>query len=261
MTTLDRLPFAALPPIGLDELVQQAELLTRVDRKYVVRLSEMSALFSSVPAGTRVLQIGDQRDFGYRSTYLDTPDFRSFHTSGRSHRHRWKVRGRSYLDSGDSWLETKTAGPRGRTTKTRIVHDDPLHHGISPAGAAFVSGRLGPELTDALRPVLTTTYRRTTLLLPQSRTRVTIDVELAWTAVGSGRSLRRPGLAVVETKTGSTPSVVDRHMWSSGHRPVRISKYGVGMAALDPNLPRLKWHRALQHRLDVPASNRPWSNP
>jgi hypothetical protein len=43
--------------------------------------------------------------------------------------------------------------------------------------------------------------------------------------------------------------VVDRQLWAAGHRPVRISKYGAGMAALHPDLPDLKWHRALNHHL------------
>jgi hypothetical protein len=43
-------------------------------------------------------------------------------------------------------------------------------------------------------------------------------------------------------------------MWSRGHRPARISKYGVGMAALHPDLPRLKWHRALNKHLGLTAA-------
>jgi len=37
-----------------------------------------------------------------------------------------------------------------------------------------------------------------------------------------------------------------------GHRPLRISKYGVGMAALHPGLPELKWHRVLHRSLTLP---------
>ena len=61
-------------------------------------------------------------------------------------------------------------------------------------------------------------------------------------------------MTIIETKTGSTPSAVDRLFWSRGHRPVRISKYGVGMAALSPALPRLKWHHVLDRHLGLPRA-------
>jgi hypothetical protein len=224
--------------------------MARVDRKYVVPRDQLPSILAGLPASTRVLEIGGRREFGYRSTYLDTPDRRSFLTSGRSHRGRWKVRGRTYLATGTSFLETKTVGQRARTVKQRIPHPDP-QTGITLEGAAFVAAVIGAEHTRALRPVLVTAYRRSTLLLPGSSARVTIDVDLGWTSLVNGLDLDRTRVAIVETKSGSTPSVVDRQLWASGHRPVRISKYGVGMAALDPDLPQLKWHRAIERHLNL----------
>ena len=207
-----------------------------------------------------MLEIDGRREFGYRSTYLDTPDRLSFLTSGRSYRGRWKVRGRTYLDTGDSFLETKTVGPRGRTVKQRMAHADPQSAGLTVEGSAFVAGVIGIEPTRILRPVLVTAYRRATLLLPSSNARVTIDVDLGWTSLATGGDFDRTRLAIVETKTGSTPSSFDRMLWSSGHRPVRISKYGAGMAALEPGLPHLKWHRALDRHLDLTSTHLPRSH-
>ena len=110
---------------------------------------------------------------------------------------------------------------------------------------------MGTRVAASVEPVLDTVYRRTTLFLPASSSRTTIDVDLRWTSLIDGTELERPAVAVLETKTGSTPSAVDRLMWSHGHRPVRISKFGVGMAALDPQLPRLKWHRAMGRHLGL----------
>lgn len=239
----------ALDPVDLTELVARGELMARVDRKYVVPRSSLKGLLTGLPAGTLVLEIEGSRDFGYRSTYLDTPELESFLTSGRSRRGRWKVRGRTYLDSGASYLETKTVGPRGHTLKQRIEHADPERAGLSAEGWAFVADVIGPSACRSLRPVLVTAYRRSTLLLPAGDARVTIDVDLGWTSLASGRDLDRPRLAIVETKTGSTPSAVDRQLWSAGHRPARISKYGIGMAALDSTLPALKWHRAMKKHI------------
>jgi hypothetical protein len=137
-------PIDTIAPVGLAELVDQGELMSRVDRKYVVSRNHLTGLLAGLPAGTRVLEIDGRREFGYRSTYLDTPDHHSFLSSGRSHRGRWKVRGRVYLDSGASFLETKTVGPRGRTVKQRILHADLHENGLSIEGAAFVAASSAP---------------------------------------------------------------------------------------------------------------------
>ncbi|WP_036508119.1 polyphosphate polymerase domain-containing protein [Nocardioides sp. URHA0020] len=261
MTALEAERLHAMAPISLAELVDRAELLTRVDRKYVVPVREAQLLMDSLSGLGQVLEIDGRRAFGYRSTYLDTPGRDSFHTSGRSHRRRWKVRTRTYLDSSSSWLEVKTRAARGQTVKLRIEHPDAEEvGGLTADGQGFVASVVPPGVTSRLEPVLVTDYRRTTLFLPDSRSRVTVDVDLGWTSLIQGGDLERPSLAIVETKTGSTPSQVDRLMWSRGHRPARISKYGVGMAALHPDLPRLKWHRALDKHLGLMAV-RPQENP
>jgi VTC domain len=255
MTALRGSVVDALIPISLDELVEHAELLTRVDRKYVVPVAETGALVAAVADSGQVLEIDGRREFGYRSTYFDTPTRDSYLISGRSRRRRWKVRTRTYLDSGSSWLEVKTRTARDQTLKQRIAHPDGQDiDGLTADGCVFVAAEIGSDVAGALRPVLATSYRRTTLYLPASRSRVTVDVDLGWTSLPHMADLERPSLAIVETKTGSTPSAMDRLLWSRGHRPARISKYGVGMAALHPDLPHLKWHRAMHKHLGLPVA-------
>jgi hypothetical protein len=255
MSTRTEGTVGSMAPISLTELVEQAELLTRVDRKYILVATEADRLIAAMRDQAQVLEIDGRRGFGYRSTYLDTPERDSFLISGRSQRRRWKVRTRTYLDSGTSWLEVKTVIARGQTLKQRIQHPevDPTH-GLNDDGRAFVADVIGTGPSRHLDPVLVTTYRRTTLYLPGSGARVTVDVDLGWACPSGTVDLDRPSLVVVETKTGSTPSPVDRLLWSYGHRPVRMSKFGVGMAALHPDLPRLKWHRVLHHHLGLPRS-------
>jgi hypothetical protein len=247
-----------LDPIGLEELVERASLLARVDRKYVVPAASLPALLAAAPRSTRVLEIDGRRSFGYRSAYLDTPERDSYLHAGRRHRRRFKVRTRAYLDTGTCWLEVKTRRGRDLTVKERIEHHDvelaPLTaEGLRFVDACLADAGLAPR-AERLEPVLATAYSRATLFLPESLSRVTVDTDLGWTSLSGPRhrDLDRPALAVVETKTGSTPSAFDRLLWSHGHRPVQISKYGVGMAALHPELPRLKWHRTLLTHLDSP---------
>ena len=65
-----------------------------------------------------------------------------------------------------------------------------------------------------------------------------------------------PGLAVVETKAGATPSAVDRLLWAAGHRPVRLSKFATGLALLHPDLPANRWHRTLRRLDPTPTPTR-----
>ena len=73
---------ADLDAIGLDELNKRAAMLTRVDRKYALDVTQASAILSRLPAETKVLQIAGQVSQGYASTYYDTPDMDSYLLTG-----------------------------------------------------------------------------------------------------------------------------------------------------------------------------------
>ena len=250
---------ALLPPIGLAELVERAALQTRVDRKYLLPLDAAEQVVAGLAGVARALEIGGRRDLAYSSLYFDTPELTSYHLAVRGRRRRFKVRRRTYADTGQSFLEVKTRGGRGSTVKERTPDDDGRTTALDAARREFVDEALGragvPPVARALVPVLGTSYRRTTLHLPggaddgpdaaATDSRVTVDTDLAWSAPGGPR-LCLPGMAIVETKTGSTPSAADRWLWRHGHRPARISKYGTGLAALQGSLPANKWHPVLR---------------
>ncbi len=242
-TVVDR-----LPTVSLAELNERAELLTRTDRKYVVPAGELDAVLSGIPE-LRVLEIEGRRSSRYESTYLDTVDLDSWTASAHRRRRRWKVRTRVYADTGVSWLEVKTLGRRGETVKERLPHDGILE--ISDVSGAWVRDRLRAARVHGIDPAdlvgtLHTSYRRTTLLLGDDR--ATVDRDLRWV---SGHGVAQVGDAlVVETKSGSArPGPIDRRLWELGHRPVRISKYGTGLALLTPDLQRNRWHRVTSRHL------------
>src|SRR4029078_10555470 len=82
-------------------------------------------------------------------------------------------------------------------------------------------------------------YLRTTLLAADG-SRMTIDRGLRCVSP-EGNSCGIGDLAVVEPKSAGLPTAVDRALWRLGHRPVPLSKYGTGLAALTPALPANKW--------------------
>ncbi len=236
-------------PVSLDALTAEAELLTRVDRKYLMRIDGARAVLCAVDDRTRVLEQHGARDFAYESVYFDTADRLSYHLAARSRRRRFKLRSRTYVGAGVSFLEMKTRGGRGVTVKERIAYDPGHRRRLTEAGRAysaeaFAGIGLDPALVDGLDAALTTRYRRTTLLAPDG-SRATIDTALVWIDA-DGRTLELPDWVIVESKSAGPPSALDRALWRSGVRPAGISKFGTGTAALHPELSGNKWARLLR---------------
>ncbi|MGO1385057.1 MAG: polyphosphate polymerase domain-containing protein [Arachnia sp.] len=235
-------------PIALDELNATAALMRRVDRKYLLRSSEATAVLDAFPEGMRALTIENQQEFEYMSTYFDTHSWDSYLMAARGRPHRFKVRIRHYQGSDQAFLEVKTR-EGGQTVKRRIPHDTRSLMAVHPHQHMFVeesltSGRIHGIRPAWLIPALQTSYRRSTLLAPDASTRITIDRQLHWYAMGAGAT-DTAGLVVLETKSPGAAGDIDRLLWSMGHRPARISKYATGLAALRPELPSNKWHRTL----------------
>lgn len=255
--TAMRSPLDSLPAIDLDELLERAALQTRVDRKYVLGIEQAQDFLTALDQHAQVLEIEGTRSFTYESVYFDTPDLTSYLLAAHRRRRRYKVRTRTYVDSQECWLEVKTRGSRGSTVKHRHPYDLVHHADVAP-GRTFVDGILTAERMpqcDRLRfaPTLVSRYRRSTLFLPGSASRVTIDTELTWH--DQLRELYLPHLAIIETKTTSAASDIDRMLRDRGHRPTRISKYGTGLAALRPDLPAAPWRRTLRrHFAAYPAA-------
>jgi hypothetical protein len=242
-----------LEPIGLDELATVDDLQTRRDRKYLLSLATVHAAVAEIGPGARVLTIDGTRAFRYETVYFDTLDLASYLGAAHRRPRRFKVRTRSYLDTVNCMLEVKTRDIRNRTVKHRHPYDVAHRAELTESGRQFVTSiTQAATAAHRLDPTLTTAYRRATLLLPGTtgaQARVTIDVQLTWRRP-DGRGTGIDHLALVETKTAGNPCLIDRTLWRLGHRPITISKYGTGLAALCPDLPANKWNRVLRRHFD-----------
>jgi hypothetical protein len=240
---------AMIVPIGLDELMALAELQTRVDRKYFVPAAIFHRMIAELSPAMRVLEIDGRRTFGYESIYFDTPGLDGYHAHIQRRRQRFKARTRTYTDSGQCMFEVKLEGARGETVKRRVPH--PIEHSGELTGAALA--HLHTALFDAygwtrpprLQPTLATTYRRTTFVSRTGDVRLTCDVALSCLDVH--HEVRDTGTHVlVESKSTGGGNAPDRILRRFGVRPVSVSKYCVGIAALHPQLPSNPWHRTLR---------------
>ena len=207
--------------MGLEELNTAAALQTRVDRKYVIPVLQAMQLLASLDAGVRVLEMAGLRTFEYDSVYFDTPQLDSYLLAARGRRRRYKIRTRTYVDSAASFLEVKTEGGREATVKERIPYGPADRSRITAEGLAYVNDTLaaavGAVPAGPLGPVLETRYRRTTLFLPASGSRATLDEAVTWQRPGQTPWLL-DGAMVLETKSGSTAGPLDRHLWAERHQ-------------------------------------------
>ncbi|KAB8197392.1 VTC domain-containing protein [Nonomuraea phyllanthi] len=239
---------ATVPPVGLEEVPR---LMRRVDRKYIVTAPTMAALAAELGDRFAVLRIGARRQFRYTSTYFDTPGLLTFHQHRQDRRRRFKLRTRTYLDGGGRWLELKLNGARGGTDKHRIPYDDAPGRALTREAMEFVRDTLLSELhlvaPETLAPVLSTDYRRVTLVDVAGSARLTCDTGLLCRDGGASAPARRD-LVLLESKSADGRALVDKVLRGLGVRPVTVSKYCLGVAALR-DLPANRWHPVLRRYL------------
>lgn len=235
--------------VDLAEIEALASLQTRIDRKYLVPAVQGRKLLDVLRTDAAVLRIDGSAAFRYETVYFDTPDLDSYLSSAQGRRHRFKVRVRTYADSGLCVLEVKRKGGRGETIKVRVPHelDDPSTLGAS--ARAFIEETLGrPGLGERLRPTLITSFVRSTLLDRRDGSRATLDAEIDLRAPGAPPSVLE-GRVILETKSVGAATAADRWLWRQGFRPTSFSKFCVGMALTHADLPANRWNRVLRHHL------------
>lgn len=232
--------------IGLADVVEHAALQTRVDKKFLVTPEQFTAFTARLGAEFSVMHIDGLRSFQYRSTYFDTPDFQQYVAHRQGRRRRYKVRSRTYVESQLCMFEIKTKGLRGATVKHR--REQPMADAdvLSPENLRFAADVLAAEYgqdVPELQPVMRNSYTRATLVDPVDGERVTCDVDLHY--ADASDQVSGPDMVIVETKSADGRGLSDAAFAELGIRPVSMSKYCLGIATLNPELPANKWSRLL----------------
>jgi hypothetical protein len=224
-----------LESIGLEELDAAAALRRRFDTKYLVPRDALGELLERLRPTHHVLEIDGLREFGYSTTYFDTPELTAFRDHVQGRRRRLKARVRRYVDSGDCFFELKLRGPRNCTLKRRLAHDPALGGKLTAESAAalasWVEAAYRRPPPEPLSPVLEVDFRRTTLAVLDRGERLTIDVDIAMrTPSGDGFGHLDSDLALVESKSPRGPALATRELNLLGARRLEgMSKYCLGV--------------------------------
>ena len=227
----------ALAPISLEEM-DGIKLMNRIDSKYLTNEATLLLLLGkAAEAGYRVLVSGGDRISPYDSIYFDTEGLRMFCDHHNRRLVRQKVRTRSYVNSGDSFLEIKRKNNHGRTSKKRI--GIPAGHMADFSGLPEACDYLARHSwfrADELTPSVETSFSRITLVNAAKTERITIDTRLAFKNFRTGLSTTLQDAVVIELKQdGRADSQMKGILLDLRIKPVRISKYCIAVTLTDPS--------------------------
>lgn len=238
----------AFETISLDEL-GSAALMDRVDRKFLVPTELLPDLLSACSGLYRLLSVGGRRMSRYSTRYYDTPDLALYqaHHAGRAP--RFKVRVRTYLDSGLRFLEVKRRNNKGRTMKVRV----PLSSSADPMAQLTREGYFGlQELPRDLGEEVVVEYTRLTLVHKTAPERITLDLMLTFKHDGLIRAYPEVAIAEVKQDRSGHSYFVDI-MRELKVREGTVSKYCMGVVSLEPKAKKNHF-KAIHARLEKMGS-------
>ena len=235
--------------ITLDEM-RGIRLMNRIDIKFVTSAPMLRQLLEMAKDDYFVQESDSLRIAPYYTLYFDTADCAMYNRHEAGYITRQKVRIRSYVNAGLSFLEVKTKNNHGRTKKKRVVMEgfdamnpdhellfqrqDETYEGYDE----FLRSHLRYEPT-ALIQQLENRFDRITLVNKGKTERLTIDVNLRFHNIATGNYRFMNDLVIIELKRdGLKPSPVIPMLRQLNIHPHGFSKYCIGSALTNEALRR-----------------------
>ena len=109
--------------ITLDEM-RGIKLMNRIDTKFVTTVPKLKQLLELAKDDYYVQESDSLRIAPYYTLYFDTADCAMYNRHETGQLDRQKIRIRSYVSAGLSFLEVKTKNNHGRTKKKRVAMEN-----------------------------------------------------------------------------------------------------------------------------------------
>lgn len=251
---------SAFAPVHLEEMAG-VKLMNRIDTKYLTNETALARVLSDAAcAGYRVLETDGCRISPYDSVYFDTAELKMFQDHHNRRLRRQKVRTRSYVNSGDAFLEIKRKNNKGRTKKKRTpIPPAELSDFRADASAAAFLAAHSDYSADLISPVLETVFRRITLVNPDMTERLTIDTCLGFKNLRTAMEASLRDAVIIELKQdGRCFSPIKGILLDHRVKPLRLSKYCVAVTLTDPaarsgrfKVKIRKIEKMINHKIDV----------
>ena len=240
MTSLDTI-LAGFEQVDLLQ-VENAGQQKRSETKFLLPYEALPSFLKLLTPDYSVLTIDSGFVFSYRTQYFDTPAFDTYlaHHNGRMN--RYKIRERTYEQTGKTFLEVKFSSNTGKGFKYRIPQKLPGDLSQEPA-IQFLSTKT-PYDPGVLLPTVTVRYKRISLVNISSGERVTVDMDLAFSNGISEHKISN--FAVVEVKQlKKLKSPVLQVLGEIKMKPRPFSKYCLGVNYMYPGLKKNNFKKKL----------------
>jgi len=249
-----------MEPITLEQM-SDIRLMNRLDTKYVASKEQLIALLNLVQEKYYVQETLNNRIIPYLTTYYDTNDHLMYTMHHNKRAKRKKVRVRTYVQSGDTFLEVKNKNNHGRTKKKRILVPSQDDFRNTEGAHELVQRKAGLSL-DCLNAVVRNQFDRVTLVNKGKTERLTIDFNIGFHNFETERDHGTDKLVIIELKRdGNVFSPVCNLLRDIHVHPTGFSKCCIGMALTDPslkqnnfkpklrNLEKINGERFIDHKL------------
>jgi hypothetical protein len=226
---------AEFDPLSLSEM-NDVKLMNRIDRKYWFHSSCLEELLEKSVKHYDILEINGKRLMEYHSVYFDTKDNRMYLEHHNKKLNRYKVRRRTYLETGDHFFEIKLKTNKKRTIKKRIATIS-SETDIFKKEINFLKRETSFDKIELMNS-LNNRFFRMTLIHKQKQERCTIDIHPEFWK--EGKKLELKNLVIFELKKGRSlkGSPMVSMLREMKIRQSGLSKYCTGRAFLEPELKR-----------------------
>lgn len=242
-----------LKPVSLEEM-SAVRLMNRTDTKYITSLDVLPVILRLAENDYRIQEVDGQRNISYSTVYLDTPEKSMFlaHQSGRAVRE--KIRVRTYVDSGLTFLEVKNKNNKGRTDKKRIRVSGCTT--LAKEGANDFLHKHARYDLSVLNGQIENSFKRITLVNKAMTERLTIDTNVCFRNLSNGHEAEMGGVVIIELKRDGHQYSPIREVLRDLHiKSASISKYCLGSILTDPELkynrfkPKLRQVKRIQNEI------------
>ena len=215
-----------MKPITLEEM-SGIRLMNRTDTKFVTNKAQLAKLLEMAQDKYYAQFLNGSFIADYMTTYWDTQDYNFYldHHNGRAPRQ--KVRVRTYMDSGVTFLEVKTKNNHGRTKKKRV--EVPCQEITPENGNEEFLQKLVQKGFEEMRPTVQNRFHPNTLVNYGKTERLTIDFDVKFHNFDSQDKADTGDLVIIELKRdGNVFSPVLEMLRELRIKPSGFSKYCFG---------------------------------
>lgn len=233
----------SMPKVTLAE-TGKVRLMNRTDKKYLANRNLLLRFLELTKEEYYVLVASESPVSVYSTTYWDTPDHHFYNLHHNGARPRIKVRVRTYVDTDTTFLEVKNKDNHNKTRKSRMQLLSPDE--VNQSGEEeFLEEKAKVNFSD-IHPCLKNSFHRLTLVNKAFTERLTIDFNVCFSNVETGKEAQLGDIVILELKrSGKSDSPAFDAFLKLRIKPQGFSKYCIGTFLTNPDVKQNKFKKKI----------------